>query len=83
MVLSEELDRLGLALDPEKVSSLERLVDELLRWNRRRNLTAIIDRDEVLEKLEQIARLLGNSCRRHEVLFSTRILKKTGLRLVA
>jgi DNA-binding Lrp family transcriptional regulator len=50
------------------------------------NLFAMIhghDRDEVLEKLEQIARLLGNSCRRHEVLFSTRILKKTGLRLVA
>jgi 16S rRNA (guanine527-N7)-methyltransferase len=26
------------------------LTDELLRWNSRRNLTAIIDRDEVLEK---------------------------------
>lgn len=50
------------------------------------NLFAMIhgrDRDEVLEKLEQIARLLGKSCRQHEVLFSTRILKKTGLRLVA
>jgi 16S rRNA (guanine527-N7)-methyltransferase len=29
---------------------LELLVDELLRWTKRRNLTAITDRDEVLEK---------------------------------
>ena len=29
---------------------MERLVDEMLRWNRSRNLTAITDRDEVLEK---------------------------------
>jgi hypothetical protein len=28
-----------------------------------------------------IATLLGAACRRHEVLYSTAILKKTGLRL--
>ena len=50
------------------------------------NLFAMIhghDRDEVDSKLGQVAELLGSDCRRHEVLFSTRILKKTGLRLVA
>ena len=50
------------------------------------NLFAMIhghDRDEVKDKLEQIVNLLGPDCRQHDVLFSTRILKKTGLRLVA
>ena len=50
------------------------------------NLFAMIhghDRDEVNAKREQVAELLGADCQRHEVLFSTRILKKTGLRLVA
>lgn len=32
------------------IPHLERLVDELLHWNRSRNLTAITNRDEVLEK---------------------------------
>lgn len=36
---------------------------------------------EVEEKIEQIAQLLGESIRSHTVLYSTRILKKTGLRL--
>jgi DNA-binding Lrp family transcriptional regulator len=50
------------------------------------NLFAMIhghDRDEVMQKQQQVAELLGSSCRQHDVLFSTRILKKTGLRLVA
>jgi DNA-binding Lrp family transcriptional regulator len=50
------------------------------------NLFAMIhghDRDEVLQKREQVARLLGGNSHHHDVLFSTRILKKTGLRLVA
>jgi len=50
------------------------------------NLFAMIhghDRDEVMLKQQQVADLLGSSCRQHDVLFSTRILKKTGLRLVA
>ncbi len=50
------------------------------------NLFAMVhgrDREEVMEKVEQIARLLGKDNRGHEVLFSTRILKKTGLRLGA
>jgi len=50
------------------------------------NLFAMVhgyDRDEVMQKQAQIAALLGSDCRQHELLFSTRILKKTGLRLVA
>ncbi len=48
------------------------------------NLFAMVhgrDRDEVMEKVEQIAELLGEDNRGHEVLFSTRILKKSGFRL--
>jgi len=50
------------------------------------NLFAMVhghDRDEVMEKVAQVASLLGGTVRHHDVLFSTRILKKTGLRLVA
>jgi len=38
---------------------------------------------EVDEKVERIAELLGEACRGHDVLLSTRILKKSGLRLAA
>ncbi len=38
-------------------------------------------RDEVREKARRIADLLGPACRASDILFSTRILKKTGLRL--
>ena len=49
-MLSELLHRLDLHVDPEALPLLEGLIDELLRWNARRNLTAITDRDEVIEK---------------------------------
>jgi DNA-binding Lrp family transcriptional regulator len=48
------------------------------------NLFAMVhgrDRIEVDTKMAQIAALLGDADRGHAVLFSTRILKKTGLRL--
>lgn len=48
------------------------------------NLFAMVHgrtRDEVEEKVSRIARLLGRHSRGHAVLYSTRILKKTGLRL--
>lgn len=48
------------------------------------NLFAMVhgfSQDEVRAKVEQIAQLLGDKARQHDVLFSTRILKKTGLRL--
>jgi len=50
------------------------------------NLFAMVhghDRDEVAGQIETIARLLGDADRGHDVLYSTRILKKTGLRLGA
>lgn len=53
-------------------------------WNY--NLFAMVhgkDRQEVERKVDQIARLLGDDNRGHEILYSSRILKKTGLRLVS
>lgn len=47
------------------------------------NLFAMVhgkDRAEVEEKARHIAALLGDLCRGHEILYSSRILKKTGLR---
>lgn len=48
------------------------------------NLFAMVHgrgRDEVEQKVRQIADLLGEEARAHTVLYSTRILKKTGLRI--
>ncbi len=48
------------------------------------NLFAMVHgktRAEVETRVEAIAALLGAHCRGHEVLYSTRILKKTGLRI--
>ncbi|WP_170470440.1 siroheme decarboxylase subunit beta [Ruegeria arenilitoris] len=48
------------------------------------NLFAMVhgkDRDEVEEKRAQITAILGGACRAKDILYSTRILKKTGLRL--
>jgi DNA-binding Lrp family transcriptional regulator len=48
------------------------------------NLFAMVHgktREEVAAEVEEIAALLGEHCRGHEVLYSTRILKKTGLRI--
>ena len=38
-------------------------------------------REEVEQQAEHIATLLGDACRAHDILYSTAILKKTGLRL--
>ncbi len=48
------------------------------------NLFAMLhghDRQEVATKRAEVAALLGPACRTHDILYSTRILKKTGLRL--
>ena len=50
------------------------------------NLFAMVHgrtRDQVMEKIGSIAALLGTASRGHAVLFSSRILKKTGLRIAA
>ena len=56
----------------------------LPQW--RYNLFAMVhgrDRDEVARKVAGIGRILGDAARAHDVLYSTRILKKAGLRLAA
>jgi DNA-binding Lrp family transcriptional regulator len=48
------------------------------------NLFAMVhgaSRDEVEEKRSQITAILGDALRGADILYSTRILKKTGLRL--
>ncbi|MBO9411695.1 MULTISPECIES: AsnC family transcriptional regulator [unclassified Ruegeria] len=48
------------------------------------NLFAMVhgtDPTEVEEKRAKIAAILGDACRAQDILYSTRILKKTGLRL--
>jgi len=48
------------------------------------NLFAMVhgdSREEVLAKRDQVAALLGEAVRARDILFSTRILKKTGMRL--
>lgn len=48
------------------------------------NLFAMVHgrtREEVMAGVDDIAGLLGDACRRRDVLFSTEILKKSGLRL--
>lgn len=50
------------------------------------NLFAMVHartRDEAAPHIAEIRDLLGQACRSHDVLWSTRILKKTGLRLRA
>ena len=48
------------------------------------NLFAMVhsrNRAEVAARVAQIAALLGGACRAHDILYSTAILKKTGLRI--
>ena len=50
------------------------------------NLFAMVhsqNREEVAARVAQIAALLGDACRAHDILYSTAILKKTGLRIAA
>lgn len=51
-------------------------------WNH--NLFAMLhgrSREEVEAQAQQVAALLGDACRAHDILYSTAILKKTGLRI--
>ena len=48
------------------------------------NLFAMVhgaSREEVADKAGRLAELLGEACRGRDILYSTRILKKTGLRI--
>ncbi|MFO1220653.1 MAG: Lrp/AsnC family transcriptional regulator [Burkholderiaceae bacterium] len=64
------------------VSHCYRRPRQLPQW--RYNLFVMLhgrSRDEVQQQAEAVAALLGDACRAHETLYSTAILKKTGLRL--
>lgn len=84
-VADARVDALG-----EQVGTLE-FVTHCYRRPRRLplwpyNLFAMVhgrSRDEVDDKVRQIAALLGEACGARDVLFSTRILKKSGLRISA
>lgn len=79
----QRIDELG-----EQVGRLE-FVSHCYRRPRRLpdwpyNLFAMVhgrSRDEVEAKVAVIATLVASACRAHDVLYSTQILKKTGLRL--
>lgn len=48
------------------------------------NLFAMVhghDRQEVIHYAAEIGKVLGRACRRNDILYSSRILKKTGLRI--
>jgi len=82
-VLDARIDELGEAVGRlDFVSHCYARPRHLPYW--RYNLFAMVhgrDRAEVEGKVEGIRRLLGSDCRAHDVLYSTRILKKTGVRI--
>lgn len=82
-VPDERVDELGAQVgELDFVSHCYRRPRYLPEWPY--NLFAMVhgrDRAEVEDQVRRIADLLGNACRSHEILYSTRILKKTGLRL--
>ncbi len=83
-VTDAHIDVLGLSIGQlEFVTHCYQRPRRLPEWPY--NLFAMVhgrDRAEVAVKIAQIATLLGADCRAHDVLYSSRILKKTGLRLV-
>jgi DNA-binding Lrp family transcriptional regulator len=82
-VADERVDELG-----ERVGQLP-FVSHCYRRPRRQpvwnyNLFAMLhgrSRDEVEAQAAQVADLLGDACHAHDILYSTAILKKTGLRI--
>ena len=82
-VEDDQVDEIGRRIGAlDFVSHCYRRPRHLPLW--RFNLFAMVhdaSREAVLAKVETIAALIGAAARAHDVLFSTRILKKTGLRL--
>ena len=82
-VMNGHVDALGARVGAlDFVSHCYRRPRRLPGW--RYNLFAMVhahDRAEVEAKAEQIADLLGRHCRARTILYSTQILKKTGLRI--
>ena len=82
-VADEQVDALGEAIGGLPfVSHCYRRPRHLPEWPY--NLFAMVhgrSRDEVAEMVAVITERLGSACRAHDVLYSTQILKKTGVRL--
>ncbi len=82
-VSDEQLDRLGALVGAlDFVTHCYHRPRLLPEW--RYNLFAMVhakSRDEAQAQIDQIAALLGEHCHAHSTLFSTQILKKTGLRI--
>lgn len=78
-----QVDALGVQVGAlEGVSHCYRRPRALPNWPY--NLFAMLhgrSRHEVKQQATQVAALLGPACRAHDILYSTAILKKTGLRL--
>nr|WP_298373822.1 AsnC family transcriptional regulator [uncultured Halomonas sp.] len=82
-VEDDQIERLGreIARHPG-VSHCYRRLRHLPEWPF--NLFAMLhgrSREEVERQAEELAELLGDACRDRRILYSSRILKKTGLRL--
>jgi len=82
-VVDERVDALGQRIGAlSGVSHCYRRPRRLPVW--RYNLFAMLhgrNRDEVEEQAGRIAEILGAACRARDIIYSTAILKKTGLRL--
>lgn len=82
-VADQRIDELGERIGQlESVSHCYQRPRHLPDWPY--NLFAMVhghDRAEVERKARQIEEILGDACHGHEILYSTRILKKTGLRI--
>lgn len=81
-VPDEQVDELGAKMgNLDYVSHCYRRPRFLPEWPY--NLFAMVhgtDHDEVKNKVKKIALLLGDADQGHDILFSTKILKKTGMR---
>ncbi len=77
------IDELGLRVGAlEFVTHCYRRPRRLPDWPY--NLFAMVhsqNREEVAARVAEIRTLLGDACRSHDILYSTAILKKTGLRI--
>ena len=82
-VADEQVDRLGALVGALPfVTHCYRRPRALPAWPY--NLFAMVhgsSRDECSAKAEEIRALLGGACRANDILYSTKILKKTGLRI--